>query len=53
MRGFGGSDDNQQFPFVATKGYDSVVWNRLYSRDSDELEGYQRNQASIILIFLC
>lgn len=47
MRGLSESDDHQQFPFIATKGYDSVVWNRLYSRDSDELEGHQSDQASI------
>ncbi|XP_078435663.1 calcineurin-like metallo-phosphoesterase superfamily protein [Wolffia australiana] len=25
--------DDGQIPFLATRGYDSVVWNRLYSRD--------------------
>lgn len=30
-------EDNpsHEIPFIATRGYDSVVWNRLYSKDSD------------------
>lgn len=40
-------DSSPHMPFLATKGYDSVVWNRLYSRDISELEDYQINQASI------
>lgn len=39
MRGVSESDGHQQLPFIATKGYDSVVWNRLYSRDNEELDG--------------
>lgn len=31
-------------PFIATRGYDSVVWSRLYSRDTLELNDYQINQ---------
>ncbi|CAL8998892.1 unnamed protein product [Prunus brigantina] len=48
MRGLSDSDesDNPHFPFIATRGYDSVVWNRLYSRDTSELDDYQNNQAS-------
>lgn len=38
-------ESNPDMPFVATRGYDSVVWNRLYSRDPSALDGYQMNQA--------
>ncbi|KAJ6671030.1 SHEWANELLA-LIKE PROTEIN PHOSPHATASE 1 [Salix viminalis] len=45
MRGLTEDDEtNPNFPFIATKGFDSVVWNRLYSRDMPGLEGYQINQ---------
>ncbi|KAJ1295253.1 hypothetical protein BS78_01G209400 [Paspalum vaginatum] len=27
------SDDETDIPFIATRGYDSVVWSRLYSQD--------------------
>ncbi|KAJ0020448.1 hypothetical protein Pint_32455 [Pistacia integerrima] len=46
MRGLSESDSNPYIPFIATRGYDSVVWNRLYSRDNSDLEDYQINQAS-------
>ncbi|RXH84964.1 hypothetical protein DVH24_041732 [Malus domestica] len=46
MRGLVEIDDNPHFPFVATRGYDSVVWNRLYSRDTSDLDDYQINQAN-------
>lgn len=49
MRGLSESDDDMEFPFIATKGYDSVVWNRLYSRDSEDLEEYQIDQIQSIL----
>lgn len=45
MRGLSESDSNPCIPFIATRGYDSVVWNRLYSRDNSGLEDYQINQA--------
>ncbi|KAJ0083785.1 hypothetical protein Patl1_31002 [Pistacia atlantica] len=45
MRGLSESDSNAYIPFIATRGYDSVVWNRLYSRDYSDLEDYQINQA--------
>ncbi|KAF4349975.1 hypothetical protein F8388_011638 [Cannabis sativa] len=45
MRGLNETDDGPRIPFLATRGYDSVVWNRLYSRDSSELEDYQIEQA--------
>lgn len=36
-------NEDSEIPFVATRGYDSVVWNRLYSRDSEEI-GYNYQQ---------
>lgn len=30
------SDDDTDIPFIATRGYDSVVWSRLYSQDPTE-----------------
>ncbi|XP_042002338.1 shewanella-like protein phosphatase 1 isoform X1 [Salvia splendens] len=42
-----GMDDHP--PFIATRGYDSVVWSRLYSRDTSDLEDYQINQIQYIL----
>ncbi|KAE9615124.1 putative metallo-dependent phosphatase [Lupinus albus] len=47
MRGLNENDNSP--PFIATRGYDSVVWNRLYSRDSPDLVDYQANQISSIL----
>lgn len=37
-----------EIPFIATKGYDSVVWNRLYSRASADRK-YQSWQISSIV----
>lgn len=48
MRGPRDSDDSPQIPFIATSGYNSVVWNRLYSRDVSDLDGHQINQASLV-----
>ena len=48
MRGLSDSDGSPRIPFLATHGYDSVVWNRLYSRDTSDLEDYQISQASIL-----
>ncbi|XP_057512011.1 shewanella-like protein phosphatase 1 isoform X2 [Actinidia eriantha] len=42
-------DGSPQIPFKATRGYDSVVWNRLYSRDISDLDGHQINQIQAIL----
>ncbi|XP_057954253.1 shewanella-like protein phosphatase 1 isoform X3 [Malania oleifera] len=42
-------DSSLHIPFIATRGYDSVVWNRLFSRDISDLEGYQIKQATSIL----
>ncbi|XP_066385711.1 shewanella-like protein phosphatase 1 isoform X5 [Miscanthus floridulus] len=30
------SDDETDIPFIATRGYDSVVWSRMYSQDPAE-----------------
>ncbi|XP_022859811.1 shewanella-like protein phosphatase 1 isoform X2 [Olea europaea var. sylvestris] len=49
MRGLNECDDCPQFPFIATRGYDSVVWSRLYSRDMLDLEDYQIDQIQSIL----
>ncbi|KAL2528594.1 Calcineurin-like metallo-phosphoesterase superfamily protein [Forsythia ovata] len=49
MRGLSESDDYPQIPFIATRGYDSVVWSRLYSRDMSDLEDYQIVQIQSIL----
>lgn len=29
----GSKRDGPEMPFIALKGYDSVVWSRLYSRE--------------------
>lgn len=49
MRGLSEEDQSPHIPFIATRGYDSVVWNRLYSRDLSDLEDYQIKQASILM----
>lgn len=46
MKGLGESG-NSPFPFIATRGYDSVVWNRLYSRDFGDLDDFEIQQASL------
>lgn len=50
MRGLGETDNGPPVPFLATRGYDSVVWNRLYSRDTSDLEDYQIEQASTCIV---
>ena len=45
MRGFSENHDFPEIPFIATRGYDSVVWNRLYSRDPADTDYWSR-QAS-------
>lgn len=49
MKGLSKNDDDPDIPFIATRGYDSVVWNRLYSRDSSDFDDYQSNQIHSIL----
>ncbi|XP_077214368.1 calcineurin-like metallo-phosphoesterase superfamily protein [Tasmannia lanceolata] len=48
MRGFDENNDSPEIPFIATRGYDSVVWNRLYSRDTANLY-YQSQQVCSIV----
>lgn len=39
MRGLSNDvDEGLEIPFIATRGYDSVVWNRLYSRDLSDMK---------------
>ncbi|KHN40111.1 Hypothetical protein glysoja_009488 [Glycine soja] len=49
MRGQHEDDNTHKMPFIATRGYDSVVWNRLYSRDTPDLVDYQAKQVCSIL----
>ncbi|GLT80712.1 hypothetical protein SLA2020_521370 [Shorea laevis] len=49
MRGLSETDGSPHIPFIATRGYDSVVWNRLYSRDVSDLEVYQIDQTQAVL----
>lgn len=51
MRGLGEDDDDDdpKIPFIATRGYDSIVWNRLYSRDTSDLVDYKAKQASALM----
>lgn len=51
MRGLTENDNDRPIPFIATRGYDSVVWNRLYSRDVSDFVDYQNNQVIILIIF--
>lgn len=46
MSGLNDTDEYSSLPFIATRGYDSVVWNRLYSRDVSDLDDYQVIQVS-------
>lgn len=46
MRGLSGVDGTPEIPFMATRGYDSIVWNRLYSRDVSDLNEYQISQVN-------
>ncbi|XP_059430113.1 shewanella-like protein phosphatase 1 [Corylus avellana] len=49
MRGLSESGNSPHIPFIATRGYDSVVWNRLYSSDVSDLKDYQIKQIHSIL----
>ncbi|KAH9662090.1 Shewanella-like protein phosphatase 1 [Citrus sinensis] len=49
MKGLSECGNNPKIPFIATRGYDSVVWNRLYSRDISDLEDYQISQINAVL----
>lgn len=46
MKGLSEDDDGAKVPFMATRGYDSVVWNRLYSRDALDLVDYKAKQVT-------
>ncbi|VFQ71792.1 unnamed protein product [Cuscuta campestris] len=49
MRGLVDGEERPQIPFIATRGYDSVVWSRLYSKDYSDIENYQMNQIQSIV----
>ncbi|KAJ0244889.1 Shewanella-like protein phosphatase 1 [Hirschfeldia incana] len=49
MKSSSEDEDSPEMPFIATRGYDSVVWSRLYSRETSDLNEYQIEQASKIL----
>ncbi|XP_004490656.1 shewanella-like protein phosphatase 1 [Cicer arietinum] len=49
MRDPNTNDSNLKIPFIATRGYDSIVWNRLYSRDSPDLVDYDAKEVCSIL----
>ncbi|KAL2899251.1 Shewanella-like protein phosphatase 1 [Bienertia sinuspersici] len=43
-------DDTAPFlPFIGTRGYDSVVWNRLYSKDTSDMADNQIDQIQGVL----
>ncbi|KAG9445302.1 hypothetical protein H6P81_016642 [Aristolochia fimbriata] len=42
MRGLRDDSDGPEIPFLATRGYDSVVWNRLYSGDMTDFKFHER-----------
>ncbi|XP_020583182.1 shewanella-like protein phosphatase 1 [Phalaenopsis equestris] len=48
MQGLYEDKDSPQIPFIATRGYDSVVWNRLYSRDTTDIEYMSWRISSIL-----
>lgn len=47
MQGVNEDNDIPEIPFIATRGYDSVVWNRLYSKDSTHVESQTWQISSI------
>ncbi|KAJ4915239.1 Calcineurin-like metallo-phosphoesterase superfamily protein [Raphanus sativus] len=49
MKSSSDDEDSPEMPFIATRGYDSVVWSRLYSRETSDLNEYQIEQVSTIL----
>uniref|UniRef100_A0ACD5VRF8 Uncharacterized protein n=2 Tax=Avena sativa TaxID=4498 RepID=A0ACD5VRF8_AVESA len=48
MQGLSEDTDDPDLPFIATRGYDSVVWTRLYSQDSVERTQRSWNLCSVI-----
>lgn len=51
MKGPSEGDNSPKIPFIATRGYDSVVWNRLYSRDKSDLEDYKTMKVRCIFLY--
>ncbi|XP_009119004.1 shewanella-like protein phosphatase 1 [Brassica rapa] len=49
MKSSSDEEDSPEMPFIATRGYDSVVWSRLYSRETSDLNEYQIEQVGKIL----
>ncbi|KAL0865351.1 hypothetical protein Bca101_044469 [Brassica carinata] len=49
MKSSSDDEDSPEMPFIATRGYDSVVWSRLYSRETSDLNEYQFEQVGKIL----
>lgn len=49
MMGRNESDGDPEIPFIATRGYDSVVWNRLYSGEISDRYDYQIDQVRLHL----
>ncbi|KAF2536160.1 hypothetical protein F2Q68_00020861 [Brassica cretica] len=37
-------EDSPEMPFISTRGYDSVVWSILYSRETSDQDDYQLNR---------
>ncbi|EAZ15962.1 hypothetical protein OsJ_31406 [Oryza sativa Japonica Group] len=44
----GDSDDELDIPFIATRGYDSVVWSRLYSQGPTEMTRHSWKLSSVV-----
>ncbi|KAF0892746.1 hypothetical protein E2562_017709 [Oryza meyeriana var. granulata] len=42
------SDDELGIPFIATRGYDSVVWSRLYSQGPTEMTRHSWKLSSVV-----
>ncbi|KAG2324047.1 hypothetical protein Bca52824_006775 [Brassica carinata] len=49
MKSSSDDEDSPEMPFIATRGFDSVVWSRLYSRETSDLNEYQFEQVGKIL----
>ncbi|XP_068668593.1 shewanella-like protein phosphatase 1 [Aristolochia californica] len=47
MRGLNDNSDGPEIPFIATRGYDSVVWNRLYSNDTADFDFREHQICSV------
>lgn len=49
MMGHNDTDGDPEIPFIAMRGYDSVVWNRLYSGEISDRYDYQIDQVRLRL----